>query len=112
MAGYEGRPKIIYCSRTHSQLAQVIDELKSTSYYPRTAIIASRDHMCIHGDINQNKGMSLNIACNKAIRGGFNGIRCNFKDGVERYMESEFKKETWGIQDIEELHTFGRKSHI
>ena len=86
-----GRPKIIYCSRTHSQLAQVIDELKSTPYNPRTAIIASRDHMWIHDEISKLNGFALNIAWNKAIRGGMNGIRWNYKDSVDRKIESERK---------------------
>ena len=90
----------------------MLDELKSTPYHPRTALVASRDHMCIHKELNKSKGMNLNIACNKATRGGFNGIRCNFKDGVERWTEQEFKREGWGIQDIEELHKFGEKTGV
>jgi regulator of telomere elongation helicase 1 len=110
--GLRCRPKIIYCSRTHSQLTQVIDELKSTPYHPRTALIASRDHMCIHKEIQMNKGMNLNIACNKAVRGGFNGIICKFKDSVDRYSEAEAKQETWKIQDIEDLHEFGESAGV
>ncbi len=32
----EKSPRIIYTSRTHSQLTQVIKELRSTSYKPKT----------------------------------------------------------------------------
>ncbi|CAI2375692.1 unnamed protein product [Moneuplotes crassus] len=106
------RPKIIYCSRTHSQLAQVMDELKATPYRPRTALVASRDHMCIHNEISKASGMSLNIACNEAIRGGFNGIRCHYKEGIERQLKVEQFKDTWGIQDIEDLHEFGKAKNV
>lgn len=41
-------PKIIYCSRTHSQLAQVQKELANTAFEPRTVLIASRDHLCVN----------------------------------------------------------------
>lgn len=41
-------PRIIYTSRTHSQLAQVQKELINTGYNPRSLVIGSRDHFCIH----------------------------------------------------------------
>jgi len=56
-------PKIIYTSRTHSQLSQVQRELKNTVYEPRTVLIASRDHLCVNTAINMNKGFALNAAC-------------------------------------------------
>ena len=59
-------PKIIYCSRTHSQLAQVQKECKNTVFKPRTILIASRDHLCVNSQINQAKGFALNAACRAA----------------------------------------------
>jgi len=41
-------PKIIICSRTHSQLTQIIKELKTTNYTPKTAVLASRSNLCIN----------------------------------------------------------------
>jgi Rad3-related DNA helicase len=35
--------QIIYCSRTISQLSQVIGELQRTAYDPKCVILASRD---------------------------------------------------------------------
>ena len=35
-------PTIVYASRTHSQLTQVIKELKTTSYNPKTTVLGSR----------------------------------------------------------------------
>lgn len=40
--------KIYFGSRTHSQLSQVIKELKRTSYRPIMAVLGSRDHYCIN----------------------------------------------------------------
>ena len=47
--------RIFYSSRTHSQLAQVIRELRTTSYHDqvRTAVLGSRDHLCVDGSVNQ-----------------------------------------------------------
>ena len=44
--------KIIYCSRTHSQVAQMVKSLKRTPYRPRMAILGSRDRLCIHEQMN------------------------------------------------------------
>lgn len=45
------KTKIIYCSRTHSQVAQMVSSLKKTPYRPKMAILGSRDRMCIHQDL-------------------------------------------------------------
>jgi len=42
--------KILYSSRTHSQIKQVIKELKQTCYRPITCILGSRDQLCIKTD--------------------------------------------------------------
>lgn len=58
------------------------------------------------------KGNPLNIACNKATRGGFNGTHCHFKSKVEEYFGFERKKGEWEIQDIEELHKLGNEVKV
>jgi len=45
-------PIIIYASRTHSQLSQVVRELRNTRYRPRHAVLGSREHMCVHPKVN------------------------------------------------------------
>jgi Rad3-related DNA helicase len=40
--------RIVYMSRTHGQLAQVIKELRNTSYRPKTSLLGSRQQLCIH----------------------------------------------------------------
>ncbi|CAB9497764.1 Regulator of telomere elongation helicase 1 [Seminavis robusta] len=53
--GAETFPRIIYCSRTHSQVAQMVASLKKTPYRPRMTVLGSRDRLCIHRNI-RNKG--------------------------------------------------------
>ena len=42
---------VIYCTRTHSQISQVIKEIKNKlSYEINVVPLASRKHMCIFGE--------------------------------------------------------------
>lgn len=62
-------PLIIYASRTHSQLSQVIGELRRTTYRPKIAIVGSRDQMCIHPNVKELSSSSAqSAACNRLTR--------------------------------------------
>jgi regulator of telomere elongation helicase 1 len=61
-------PRIIYSSRTHSQLKQVVKELKNTSYTPKIANLGSREHLCVDPKISQKRGTIQNLACRAATR--------------------------------------------
>ena len=42
-------PRVIYASRTHSQLKQAMLELRKTSYgHLKIGLLGSRDQLCIH----------------------------------------------------------------
>ncbi|KAG2428118.1 hypothetical protein HXX76_011799 [Chlamydomonas incerta] len=41
-------PRIFFATRTHSQIAQVVRELKRTAYKPSMAILAAKQHYCIN----------------------------------------------------------------
>lgn len=57
-----GIPTIIYASRTHSQLAQVMQELKRTAYNnARAVVIGSREQMCIHPDVLKEESNSAKV---------------------------------------------------
>lgn len=47
--------RIYYTSRTHSQLKQVVNELKALSYFPKMAILASRRKLCIYPPVHSCK---------------------------------------------------------
>jgi regulator of telomere elongation helicase 1 len=54
--------RIVYMSRTHGQLAQVIKELRNTSYRPKTALLGSRQQLCVHKGralVNNTNAFSL-----------------------------------------------------
>ena len=60
--------QIIYTSRTHSQLNQVLRELKKTAYVPSTAYLSARDHMCINAEmLREAAGSSqkLRLGCKR-----------------------------------------------
>lgn len=67
--GDKSKPiRILYSSRTHTQLKQVMKELKTTVYKPFCTTIGSRDHYCIKREFNNLKGTILNSSCAKARR--------------------------------------------
>jgi hypothetical protein len=60
-------PKIIYCSRTHSQVAQMVSSLKKTPYRPTMTILGSRERLCVHkkltGKNKKKNKIPINLAC-------------------------------------------------
>lgn len=66
-----GAPKIIYASRTHSQLSQAMNELKNTSYnHVKAVIMGSRDQLCINPEVMKeptNAGKVTIFACLNVI---------------------------------------------
>ena len=54
----EKTPKIYFTSRTHSQLSNVINELKKTVYLPRNCILSSREKMCVNSAVKVFKAYS------------------------------------------------------
>ncbi|PON35161.1 DNA helicase (DNA repair), Rad3 type [Trema orientale] len=56
-------PTIVYTSRTHSQIRQVIKELKRTSYRPKMVVLGSREQLCIHEQVSLLHGKAQTNAC-------------------------------------------------
>ncbi|XP_076749347.1 regulator of telomere elongation helicase 1 isoform X1 [Xylocopa sonorina] len=98
-------PKIIYASRTHSQLSQAMQELKRTSYkHVSTAVIGSRDQLCIHPEVSKEINSSNKIhMCHSKVK----SRTCFYYNNVEtRKDDPLFKQE---VLDIEDLVKAGQK---
>ncbi|KAF0701694.1 Aste57867_7890 [Aphanomyces stellatus] len=94
-------PKIIYASRTHSQLKQVVKELKQTAYKPKIAILGSREHLCVHPEISMMRGTQQNHTCRQAVR----AQKCRYKTGFDNQGKTKRSSTSVPIMDIEELVT-------
>ncbi|THG03844.1 hypothetical protein TEA_017297 [Camellia sinensis var. sinensis] len=99
-------PPIIYTSRTHSQLRQVIQELKRTNYRPKMVVLGSREQLCIHEEVSLLHGRTQTNACHSLCR-----------KRKKRYCRhfprvTEFMKENPSIGDqpidIEDLVNIGK----
>ncbi len=92
-------PKIYFASRTHSQIKQVVKELKNTSYRPTMAVLASRDHYCIHPLVM--KKPNKNDECQKLLT----EQKCLYFRQVNSLVANlELKRngsfEVWDIEDL------------
>ncbi|KAK6029204.1 DEAD2 domain protein, partial [Ostertagia ostertagi] len=62
--------KVFYASRTHSQLEQLMDELKKTRFSPRVVTAASRQTLCVNEDVKRLKFSHLiNERCMELRKG-------------------------------------------
>ncbi|XP_061390735.1 regulator of telomere elongation helicase 1 homolog [Musca vetustissima] len=101
-----GLPKIIYASRTHSQLTQAMQELKRTSYsFMRAVVLGSRDQLCIHPEVMREMGNANKIQmCKLRVQ----TRTCSFHSRVEsRKDDPDFRGPS--IMDIEDLVKVGQK---
>ncbi|XP_063152947.1 regulator of telomere elongation helicase 1 isoform X3 [Candoia aspera] len=106
-AYYTDVPKIIYASRTHSQLAQVISELRNTVYRPKVCVLGSRDQLCIHPEVKRQESNHMQIhLCRLKVT----TRTCHFYNNVEE--KSTEKDLINPILDIEDLIKNGNKHRV
>ncbi|XP_075992983.1 regulator of telomere elongation helicase 1 homolog [Anticarsia gemmatalis] len=101
-----GMPKIIYSSRTHSQLTQAMQELKRSSYkHVKATVLGSRDQMCIHPEVSkETNNMNKVHMCQLKVK----SRTCHFYNNVESKKEDRAVKGD-EILDIEDLVSVGKK---
>ena len=111
-------PRIFYTSRTHSQIAQVVRELKRTAYRPRTAMLASREHLCVHPKIVARGGSNSS----SAAAGGSGGEAFSRNDACDRLLTENACEYFKGVPrllapgalppvaDVEELVAAGKRA--
>lgn len=130
----ECKPKIFYASRTHSQLAQLIDEVKKTEFGSpggtgqrthdadpvRTITLGSRKQMCINADV-QRIGATLGVEamnerCLELMESGKEKRRCPhlppMNTAGEAQMDNFRDHALAEVQDIEELVSLGKRIHV
>ena len=115
---------IIYASRTHSQLSQVVKEMRFTRYRPKHAVLGSREQMCVHPKVKTAKATSFDINhnCTKINK----ERKCRFRNNLEGFVvdtcggdgmnsKSEGSSFEFGMQpvlDMEELVDLGKKRKV
>ena len=99
---------IIYASRTHSQLAQVLGELRRTEEYHwrsngeelRVATLASREHYCVHREVSRMPRGSKSEGCKSLLE----------TSGCRHHRRMHLlAAEVPPVWDIEELCDLGRE---
>ncbi|XP_076133272.1 regulator of telomere elongation helicase 1 [Alosa pseudoharengus] len=104
---YTDVPKIIYASRTHSQLTQVIGELRNTSYRPKVCVLGSREQLCINQEVMKQESNHVKV---HMCRAKVSTRSCLFYNNVEE--KSTDKEIINSILDVEDLVKAGNKQRV
>ncbi|KAK5862988.1 hypothetical protein PBY51_000051 [Eleginops maclovinus] len=104
---YTDVPKIIYASRTHSQLAQVIKELKNTTYKPKVCVLGSREQLCINPEVMKHTSNHVKV---HSCRAKVSTRSCVYYNNVEE--KSTEKELVNSVLDVEDLVKFGNKQRL
>ncbi|ETP31511.1 hypothetical protein F442_19631 [Phytophthora nicotianae P10297] len=109
-------PRIFFCSRTHSQLAQVVDELKNcpVSYLDspedsntytkqlQTCVLGSKRNMCVNRKVNKDPSQ-VDEKCRLALE----GASCSYFR--KRKKTNDLRRTVPPVWDIEDLVKLAQK---
>ncbi|CAJ1943060.1 unnamed protein product [Cylindrotheca closterium] len=107
-------PTIIYASRTHSQLSQVVRELQNTRYRPKHAVLGSREQMCVNPKVKKatSTASEINHDCNKLCK----ERKCRYRNKLEGFQpppnESGLTSNDQPIMDIEDIVAMGKTHKV
>lgn len=104
--GQRKAPLIIYASRTHSQLAQVVRELATTVYRPKISVVGSREQLCIHPSVkNVGSNTAQQALCQQLVK----KRSCSYHQKVPESVPAfQSACQAGKLFDIEELVKFGQ----
>nr|CDS28061.1 Fanconi anemia group J protein [Hymenolepis microstoma] len=92
--------RIIYATRTHKQISQVIRELRKTKYANvEMCILSSRKHSCINPEVR--KQSNLNDACQN-LKGNCPFDLARSKQNLKRHIKALNKNGPWDLEDYVE----------
>ncbi|AFN83529.1 Rad3-like ATP dependent DNA binding helicase [Encephalitozoon romaleae SJ-2008] len=93
---------VFYCTRTHTQLAQAINELKRLDVRCNAVVLGSRKIYCLNEKILQYKNSdAMNEGCKQIVKEGL----CAFYDGGELF-------DGCGVLDVEDLTLIGKEQRL
>jgi regulator of telomere elongation helicase 1 len=103
-------PTIVYASRTHSQLSQVVRELRNTRYRPKHAVLGSREQMCVHPKVKKETATSadINHDCNALAK----ERKCRFRNQLEGFTAPNNGENTQAVLDMEDLVSMGKEHKV
>ncbi|WKY14618.1 hypothetical protein Q1695_000279 [Nippostrongylus brasiliensis] len=106
-------PRIYYCSRTHSQLSQVVRELNRTMYKDiRTTVVGSRDQLCIHEKVSKVQDTRVKTSmCNAMV----SKRSCHYFNNWDKTSIDQLNSlfmESGNIPDIEDMVLIGQKHRM
>jgi regulator of telomere elongation helicase 1 len=100
--------RIVYMSRTHGQLSQVVRELRNTTYRPNISVLGSRQQYCVHHDVKKvPAGQRQNAQCQKLVGTQSCLYHRNVMD--HKYQHREVLTD---CMDIEDLVKHGEKHKV
>ncbi|KAJ1656356.1 Regulator of telomere elongation helicase 1 [Dispira simplex] len=95
--------RLLYTSRTHSQLSQVIRELGRTNYKVPYTVLGSRQQMCVHPEVTSATSRTVrNHLCRVKVK----TRTCTFFTALEQPgMQEELINQTLDMEDLVKLGT-------
>ena len=112
--------KALYMSRTHSQLSQVVKELRKTAYKFSMGIMGSRDQLCVNSELDSLKGPAKKQACHLRVKNiqikqdidqdNTKTLCCHYYDSYTENSNGIISIWEGRIFDIEELVADGKSN--
>lgn len=101
-------PLVIYASRTHSQLSQVVSELRKTSYRPRLAVVGSREQLCTNVAVREMKSnAAMTAVCGQLVRKNACEQHARVETAKNRLEFVRAAGDATSLMDLEDLVRLG-----
>jgi regulator of telomere elongation helicase 1 len=109
-------PTIIYASRTHSQLSQVVRELRNTRYRPKHAVLGAREQMCVNPKVKKSTSTAatINHDCSTLTK----DRKCQYKNKLDGFIPPSNDSSSGGwfgtqaVMDMEDLLVMGNTHKV